>query len=442
MTTNDEKRVEEIEEVKESNEETLEQQEVNQVPEKDISAQLLEEVELAKAKEAKEAERDRINTRLCYERALQMFYEEEGLDAEFEKSAKEKEEERQRMLDEMSYGQELKYKFNEFKNDMHNPLRRNIRFARFLGIVISIFRALILFGLCFVIFMPIFEKLSYAFRSPYDLNNPQVIWIPDQWSTMNIEISYELLTKRGHTYLNTFFLAAMCTFLQVIATAFPGYAFARLKFKGSGIIFYIVLASLAIPNEVLSVSRSLFFQNYGFFGYTLVGSSLAMYIMTIFGQGLRSAIFIYLFRQAFRNLPIELEESAEIDGAGVIRTFWSVMLPNARGAIVTVGLFAFVWQWNDSYFGNLLKYTSEANSLLAVKLANGTEGLRTVIETMRMANDSTLISFVATGVVVDPTFIALIANTAALMIMAPLLIGYFFVQRLFVESIERTGIVG
>ena len=61
-------------------------------------------------------------------------------------------------------------------------------------------------------------------------------------------------------------------------------------------------------------------------------------------------MFIYLFRQFFRGIPIELEESAQIDGAGVVRTFWSVMLPNARGVITTVALFAFVWQWNDTYY--------------------------------------------------------------------------------------------
>ena len=108
-------------------------------------------------------------------------------------------------------------------------------------------------------------------------------------------------------------LAATVTLIQVIATAVAGYAFARLKFKGSNILFYIVIASLAIPPEALKVSRTLFFTYYSFFGYTLVGSSLAIYIMSIFGQGVRSAIFIFLFRQAFRNLPIELEESAEIE---------------------------------------------------------------------------------------------------------------------------------
>ena len=331
--------------------------------------------------------------------------------------------------------------FSQFMTNLKDPVKRKVRNKKILVFLGVVLRTFILIGLCFVILLPIFEKLSAAFRHPVDISDPQVVWIPARISTLNFYVAAKILNYRVSLW-NTFVMSTLCMIIQIIATAIAGYSFARLKFKGNGIIFLIIIFTLIVPNEALDRSRTWIMNENTFLGIKLIGNPLSMYIMCAFGQGIRSAIFIFLFRQFFKGIPIELEESAQVDGAGVIRTFWSVMLPNARGAIVTVGLFAFVWQWNDSYFGNLLKYTSEANSLLAVKLANGTEGLRTVIETMRMANDSTLISFVATGVVVDPTFIALIANTAALMIMAPLLIGYFFVQRLFVESIERTGIVG
>lgn len=98
-----------------------------------------------------------------------------------------------------------------------------------------------------------------------------------------------------------------------------------------------------------------------------MGTVLSIFILSAFGQGIRSAIFIYLFRQFFRNIPAELEESAQVDGAGVIRTFWSVMLPNARGAIVVVALFAFVWQWNDYYFARLFSIV-QSYPVLAARL--------------------------------------------------------------------------
>ena len=76
--------------------------------------------------------------------------------------------------------------------------------------------------------------------------------------------------------------------------------------------------------------------------------------MAATGQGIRAALFIYLFKQFFRGLPVELDESAQIDGAGVFRTFWSVMLPNARGVMITVS-FCLCVQWNDVYFTRLFE---------------------------------------------------------------------------------------
>ena len=332
-------------------------------------------------------------------------------------------------------------KFQKFVSNMKDPTRRKVRTQRVLVVLGKILRAFVLIGLCFVILLPIFEKLSVAFRHPTDISNSQVIWIPAQFSIINFRVAAKLLNYNVSLW-NTFKLSLLCMIIQIFATAVAGYSFARLKFKGSGIIFILVIFTLVVPNEALDRSRTWIMNEHTFLGISLIGNAFSMYVMCAFGQGIRSAIFIFLFRQFFKGIPIELEESAQVDGAGVIRTFLSVMLPNARGAIVTVGLFAFVWQWNDCYFGQLLGYTTQKGSLLAVKLATGTEQLRTVIETWRMAGDDVLSSFVSSGVVVDPVFIALIANTAALLIMLPLLIGYFFVQKLFVESIERTGIVG
>ena len=460
MTTNEEKDViveEELDKEEQPVEQSVEQQEAEEQdveqqvgseveigedaaaskadPEEDSTAKLMAEAKEAEKIEQSKAEHDAVVTRLCYERALAQFYEEEGIDPEQEKSEKEKREAHQKMLDEMSYGQELKYEFEQLRADLKNPTRKKIRVNNAVAIIISIVRAIILFGLCFIIIMPILEKLSYAFRSPLDISNPQVIWIPDIWSTMNIEISYSLLTMEGHAFTNSLLLSAIVTVIQILATAIPGYAFARLKFKGSNILFYIVIASLAIPNEALKVSRTLFFTYYTFFGYSLVGSTLAIYIMSIFGQGVRSAIFIFLFRQAFRNLPMELEESAEIDGASVLRTFWSVMLPNVRGTMITVALFAFVWQYNDYYFANLFSY-QRTHPLVTTALAGFSENLNSVISTQFVSLRQEM------GDVIGSEFYELIEQTAALLMMIPLLIGYLFVQRLFVESVERSGLTG
>lgn len=432
--TEDSESLEETEAVENTPEEV--KVEKNGTKREKTSTELLMEESVRAAEKEKEAqERDARNTYLCFQRNMQQFYEYEGLDANQEELDKKALIEKEKEIEAMTFGQEFKYRFNLFKAEMQNPTKKKIRYNQLVMTLISILRAVILFGLCFIIIMPIFEKASYAFRHPLDISNPQVMWIPEKWSTMNISIAYDLLVSDGPTITNSLLLSAITTIIQVIATAVAGYAFARLKFKGSNIIFYLVIASLAFPPEALNISRTLFFGNNSFFGIMLMQNALAIYIMSLFGMGLRSAIFIFLFRQTFRNLPIELEESAEIDGAGVIRTFWSVMLPNAKGTIVTVSLFAFVWQYNDYYWATLFGY-KRSMPLVTTALAAAAEMMNSVIGTQYPTLKREL------GDVISGEFYELITQTGALIMMLPLLIAYLFIQRLFVESVERSGITG
>ncbi|HNZ50566.1 MAG TPA: carbohydrate ABC transporter permease [Bacilli bacterium] len=335
----------------------------------------------------------------------------------------------------------FKQKMQKMKADFKDPTKVKVRSRRAFMVTGSVLRTFILIGLIFVILLPLFQKFSFALRHPMDITNPQVIWIPETISNINFQIAYQLLDF-GHTIWNTLILSTFSMIIQIMATAVAGYAFARLRFKGSNIIFYIVLFTLVVPNETLHIARVLYFSNSTFLGIRLIGNVFSMFIMAAFGMGIRSAIFIYLFRQFFKGLPIELEESAQVDGAGVFRTFWSVMLPNARGAIVTVGLFAFVWQWNDYYFASLFQYSANNFAVFSTKLAGGTDQLYTVLSGWVARGDSFFQDLTDETVRQNTLFYGLVANTAALLMMLPLLIGYFFVQKLFVESIERTGIVG
>lgn len=328
-----------------------------------------------------------------------------------------------------------------FKDNWNDPTNKKVRTKKVLTISGSIIRTFLLIGMIFIILLPIFQKFSFALRHPENISNPQVVWIPETISSLNFQIAYKLLDF-GTTIWNTTILSLVSMFIQVFSGAITGYAFARLKFKGNNIIFYLVLFTLVIPNETLHIARTLFYTNTPFLGIKLMGNIFAMYIMSAFGQGIRSAIFIYLFRQFFRGLPIELEESAQVDGAGVIRTFWSVMLPNARGAIITVSLFSFVWQWNDYYFASLFQFSGNNFPVFSTKLAGGTEQLFTVLSGWISRGEPFFKDFTDETIRSNALFYGLISNTAALLMMIPVLIGYLFFQKLFVESIERTGIVG
>lgn len=306
----------------------------------------------------------------------------------------------------------------------------NVRKRRLKNFTFSLVRYVFLIGLCFVILFPTIQQILMALRAPEDVNNPAVVWIPETWSLLNIQIAAIVLSyQRALVY--SFKLSAIVMVLQLASTALAGYAFSRLKFKGSDLLFALVILTIVIPPQALSLAQYLYFRDLG-----LIGKEGSIYLMSGLGMGIRSGIFIYIFRSFFKGLPRELEESAIIDGASVFRTFWSVMLPNARGALVTVALFAFVWQWNDAYYVKIFQVSTADFPLLTMELINAAEGMYPALLY------TGALDLVGQNVWENPLFLSLISNVAALLMMLPLLLMYLFVQKQFVESIERTGIVG
>ncbi len=344
---------------------------------------------------------------------------------------------------------DMREKFEFIKNELNNPVKKAVRMQKISNAGMSILRAVIIFGLAFIILYPILQQFAIAFRDPIDINNPLVQWIPETPSVVNFQISGAILNY-SKSLLNNIKVSTICTILQVACTALAGYSFARLRFKGSNIIFICVLATLIIPPQAVSLSRMLYFERFDVFGIftwltgaplrmTGTGKDYVLYITSATGQGIRAGLFVYIFRQFFRGIPIELEESAQIDGAGIIRTFWSVMLPNARGAIITCALFAFVWQWNDVYYTQLYKISGAAFPLMSMRLVNSAELVWTLMTQVEYRHLKDLVGEEVNG---NPLFNQTVVNTASLMMMLPLLIGYLFVQRLFIEGVERSGIVG
>ncbi|QVK18516.1 carbohydrate ABC transporter permease [Mycoplasmatota bacterium] len=332
----------------------------------------------------------------------------------------------------------IKNKFNNIKDNFSDERKKVVLENKISHIFTTLIRGLIIFGLSFIVLFPLFQQLSLAFREPGDLNNPLVIFIPDNWTWLNIKIASSMLDYQ-HAVINNFKVASVVMIFQILVTSVTGYAFARLKFPGSGLLFILVLATIMIPPQTLSLNRYLFFKDFGIpkiFSINLLGNRGSLYMMTALGMGINSGLFIYIFRQFFRNVPIELEESAQVDGASVIRTFWSVMLPNARPAMLTVGLFSFVWQWNDVYYTRLLSLSSEKFPLLPMRLANAADNIYQALFYEGALN------LVGEDVLKNPFYFSLVSNTAAFLMMLPVLIIFIFLQRYFVESIERTGIVG
>ena len=280
-------------------------------------------------------------------------------------------------------------KYNEIVTDIKNPIKVAVMKRKAGTKVATLLRGFLFIGLAFVIVFPIFQQFTLSIRHPIDLNNKLVNWIPENYSIFNFQLSSILLDYWDGLLCNIK-VSTISTICQVFSTSLAGYAFSRLKFRGSNLIFWLIMLTLIVPPQAVSLSRTFYLgsfdilafgDNPGLFesllGHTLrlrgEGKDIVFYITSLTGQGIRAALFIFLFKQTFRGIPIELEESAQIDGAGVVRTFWSVMLPNARGVIVTVALFAFVWQWNDVYYTGMYEISGETFPMLTRKLITMSE---------------------------------------------------------------------
>ncbi|MFP4186574.1 MAG: carbohydrate ABC transporter permease [Acholeplasmataceae bacterium] len=321
-------------------------------------------------------------------------------------------------------------RYERLRDYLTDPHLNNVRKRKLKSFVSSLVRYVLLIGLCFVILFPTIQQILMALRAPEDVNNPAVVWIPETWSLLNVRIAAIVLDYQ-RALLYSFKLSSIAMVLQLASTALAGYAFSRLKFRGSDLLFALVILTIVIPPQALSLAQYLYFRD-----LKLIGKEGSIYLMSGLGMGIRSGIFIYIFRSFFKGLPRELEESAIIDGASVFRTFWSVMLPNARGALVTVALFAFVWQWNDAYYVRIFQVSTSEFPLLTMELINAAEGMYPAL------SYTGALDLIGQNVWENPLFLSLISNVAALLMMLPLLIMYLFVQKQFVESIERTGIVG
>ncbi|WP_019636927.1 carbohydrate ABC transporter permease [Paenibacillus fonticola] len=298
----------------------------------------------------------------------------------------------------------------------------------------SLVRFVLIAGLSFVILYPIIQKLSTAIKDKADLYSPIVVFIPQHFSLDNFKQAITIMDY-WKTLLNTFALSGATTVLTAISCALAGYAFARLKFKGSKFLFAGVILTILVPPTTIIIPIYMNLKEFSLMGFiplitgktvNLLDSYWPFILTSLTANSLKAGLYIFIFRQFFRGIPKEVEEAAYIDGAGIGSTFSRIMLPNAVPAIVTVLLFSFVWQWNDSFFTTTYLTSSK---VMSTQLSSLPYNLSIMLEGGITTNK-------------DPFYMSMVQDTGILLAILPLTILYLFVQRYFVESIERTGIVG
>ena len=284
-------------------------------------------------------------------------------------------------------------------NAENERLRKQARAKRTISLTLSYV------ALALVTFLMIFPLIIVVIVS-FTPNAVTQTWppkiIPSAWTLDNYTSLFQRLSI-GRELLNTIVFAGAVTIISVFFDSLAAYGLSRVDFKGRGILLAVLIATMMIPAMALLIPVYKLLGSMG-----LVNSYLGIIIPRMADVG-----GIFLLRQFFISIPKDLDNAARIDGAGEFRIFAQIILPNAVPAILTVGMFNFMGNWNDLLWPLIMTSKPETRTITA--------GLA-----MLTGHGSSVTPY---GVVM----------AGALISALPLLIVFFFVQKRFVEGIAMTG---
>jgi multiple sugar transport system permease protein len=270
---------------------------------------------------------------------------------------------------------------------------------------------------CLFSLFPLYWMLENSLRSESDANSSVSFW-PESFNWSNYSTMWNALTYPFHVFLiNSFVMAGLVTIGTVASCALVAYGFGRFSFPGREIMFYFIIATTMIPYAVMLIPQYALFINVfhwgsggSAFGYENLYQFLPQIAPAFFG----SPFFIFLLRQFVRGIPYDLDEAAKVDGAGPLRIFWTIILPELRPALAAVTVLTFIGKWND-FLGPLIYLTDTHNWTIELAL-NGFVSRYSVVFNLQMA--------------------------ASLMSMAPIVIVYFLASKQIIEGVTLSGVKG
>jgi multiple sugar transport system permease protein len=227
------------------------------------------------------------------------------------------------------------------------------------GLIVSY---LILIALAAIYIYPFLLSVAGSFKTDADASQHALSLLPETWSFAAYERLFTTVPLLQWTG-NSVFVTVVVTICRVFFDSLAGYALSRLKFAGRGAIFAGLIAVMAVPNVVLLIPRFLILKELGIYN-TYAGMIIPIII---------DAAGIFIMKQFFESIPVSVEEAARIDGAGVFRTFWTIVLPMARPALITLFILSFQGSWNE--FSHFLIARQDADlDTLTVGVASLTSG--------------------------------------------------------------------
>lgn len=231
---------------------------------------------------------------------------------------------------------------------------------------------------------------------------PILVPLPPNWINYPTAVTYIdffLYTR------NTLIIAAAATIGELISCSLVAYSLARIPWRGRNFLFILTVATLMLPYQVTLIPLFLVFKNLGW-----VGGFLPLIVPHFFG----SALYIFLLRQFFMTIPMELSEAARIDGASELRIYAEIILPLAKPALATVAIFEFIARWRD-YLGPLIYLSNQNLYTLSLGIYQYRSQYGAQWELLM---------------------------AASVLITLPIILLFFFLQKTFVQGIALTGIKG
>ncbi|MBR7151738.1 MAG: carbohydrate ABC transporter permease [Clostridia bacterium] len=351
----------------------------------------------------------------------------------------------------------------------------------FLGkIIFSIFRLVLMIGIAYIVLFPFLTKIAGSVMAPEDFVDVTVRLIPRNFT---LDIYKYIISELEYweAFGNTFTLAFSTALIQTFICCLIGYGFAKFKFKGRNLIFMLVMLTMIVPHQTIRFSMFMEFSYFDVFGIVrlLKGGGIEIFgwnvtelgegvktffegleclpdriqlmpyvkenganafrldmeitqaginicntyipfiLLSLTGLAFKNGLYIFMLRQFFRGVPDELEESAYMDGAGTFRTFIQIILPLSVPMMVTVFLFAFCWQWTDTFYTGV--FFNNSNTNLLVDIVGIPPSLK-----LEYAGQS--------------LYYTAIRNTCGLLIIMPLVVLYAFGQKFLVQGIENSGL--
>ena len=301
-------------------------------------------------------------------------------------------------------------------------------------IIIFIVRWSLILAVGYIVLFPLLQMISQSLMTQDQYTDTSVVWVPKKFSTINFQVAFKTLDYTK-TLLWTISVSVVSALIEVFTCALTAYGFARFNFKSKKILMFILILSIVIPSQMTIIPSYINFSRFDILGVmrllstitgkditlNLIDTPLTFYLPSLFSVGLRSGIMIFIYMQFFKGLPKELEEASNIDGATSLQTFFKIILPSSGVVIVSISILSVIWHWNE-YFLSVMYFSN--NPTLSVRLSNLRMYLQSFGIDAKMA--------VTTGIL----------KAGSLLYIFPVLLLYLILQRKFIQSIDRVGIVG